>query len=74
MTGYCGYRPLADFTKLHRESLIELLDLDDPIELPSYSTFQAKINMKYPTLNHLKWYIHLHLGICKVMLLGLYNW
>jgi hypothetical protein len=29
-------RPLADFTKVHRESLIELLDMDDPIEFPSY--------------------------------------
>ncbi|MFB2920915.1 hypothetical protein [Aerosakkonema funiforme] len=24
MTGYWGYRPLEDFTKVHRESLIEL--------------------------------------------------
>ncbi|MEG4806409.1 ISAs1 family transposase [Microcoleus sp. F8-D1] len=40
MTGYWGYRPLADFTKVHRESLIELLDLDATIEFPSYSTFR----------------------------------
>ena len=43
MTGYWGYRPLADLTKVHRESLIELLDLDDPIEFRSYSTFRRVI-------------------------------
>jgi hypothetical protein len=29
MTGYWGYRPLEDFTRVHRQSLIELLNLVD---------------------------------------------
>ncbi len=40
MTGYWGYRPLEDFTRVHRHSLIELLDLDMTIKFPSYSTFR----------------------------------
>lgn len=40
MTGYWGYRPLEDFTKIHRQSLIELLNLDQTIKFPSYSTFR----------------------------------
>ena len=40
MTGYWGYRPLEDFTKIHRQSLIELLNLEQTIKLPSYSTFR----------------------------------
>lgn len=46
MTGYWGYRPLADFTKVHRESLIELFDLDAPIEFPSYSTFRRVLKTR----------------------------
>jgi len=40
MTGYWGDRPLADFTVIHRSSLIELLDLYEASEFPSYSTFR----------------------------------
>ncbi|MEP0772209.1 transposase family protein, partial [Trichocoleus sp. ST-U1] len=40
MTGYWGYRPLEDFTRVHRHSLIELLDLDRTSKFPSYSTFR----------------------------------
>lgn len=40
MTGYWGYRPLEDFTVVHRQSLIELLNLEDTIKFPSYSTFR----------------------------------
>ncbi|MHC5769496.1 MAG: transposase family protein [Nostoc sp.] len=40
MTGYWGYRPLEDFTRVHRQSLIELLNLDVTINFPSYSTFR----------------------------------
>lgn len=40
MTGYWGYRPLADFTVVHRQSLIERLNLDVTINFPSYSTFR----------------------------------
>ncbi|MBE9107115.1 transposase family protein [Nostoc cf. edaphicum LEGE 07299] len=37
MTGYWGYRPLEYFTRIHRQSLIELLNLDVTINFPSYS-------------------------------------
>jgi hypothetical protein len=40
MTGYWGYRPLEDFTRVHRQNLIELLELPEQIKLPSYSTFR----------------------------------
>jgi hypothetical protein len=40
MTGYWGYRPLEDFTIVHRESLIEKLNLDRARKFPSYSTFR----------------------------------
>lgn len=40
MTGYWGYRPLEDFCTVHRQSLIELLDLEPSIKFPSYSTFR----------------------------------
>lgn len=40
MTGYWGYRPLADFTQTHRQTLIELLSLPEDVQLPSYSTFR----------------------------------
>ncbi|MHC5827554.1 MAG: hypothetical protein ACYT04_69660, partial [Nostoc sp.] len=40
MTGYWGYRPLEDFTKIHRLGLIELLNLDETIKFLSYSTLR----------------------------------
>ena len=40
MTGYWGYRPLEDFTRVHRQTLIEMLELTPDIKLPSYSTFR----------------------------------
>lgn len=40
MTGYWGYRPLEDFTRVHRQNLIELLNLPDTVNFPSYSTFR----------------------------------
>ena len=40
MTGYWGYRPLEDFTVVHRQKLIELLCLEPKINFPSYSTFR----------------------------------
>ena len=40
MTGYWGYRPLEDFTRVHRQNLIETLNLSDDIKFPSYSTFR----------------------------------
>jgi hypothetical protein len=43
MTGYWGYRPLADFTVTHRERLIELLNLEETTKFPSYSTFRRVI-------------------------------
>ena len=43
MTGYWGYRPLEDFTVVHRQKLIELLGLEDSIKFPSYSTFRRVI-------------------------------
>lgn len=40
MTGYWGYRPLEDFTNVHRQSLIQMLELTPDIKFPSYSTFR----------------------------------
>ncbi|BAY36247.1 transposase [Nostoc sp. NIES-2111] len=40
MTGYWGYRPLEDFTVVHRQKLIELLCLEPTVKFPSYSTFR----------------------------------
>jgi hypothetical protein len=40
MTGYWGYRPLSDFTVVHRKKLLELLELESNIKFPSYSTFR----------------------------------
>lgn len=40
MTGYWGYRPLEDFTLVHRQNLIELLDVPTNTKFPSYSTFR----------------------------------
>ncbi|MBD2744532.1 transposase family protein [Coleofasciculus sp. FACHB-1120] len=38
MNGYWGYRLLEDFTVVHRQRLIQLLNLEDTIKFPSYST------------------------------------
>jgi hypothetical protein len=43
MTGYWGYRPLEDFTVIHRHKLIELLNFKDTTKFPSYSTFRRVI-------------------------------
>jgi predicted transposase YbfD/YdcC len=40
LCGYVGYRPLADFAKLHQEQLEELLELPATKSTPSYSTFR----------------------------------
>lgn len=40
MTGYWGYRPLEDFTVVHKQSLIEKLNLEVTTNFPSYSTFR----------------------------------
>jgi predicted transposase YbfD/YdcC len=40
LCGYMGYRPLADFAKLHKEQLEELLELPPAKSTPSYSTFR----------------------------------
>lgn len=40
ITGYWGYRPLEDFTVVHRQKLIELLCLEPTVKFPSYSTFR----------------------------------
>jgi hypothetical protein len=38
--GYQGYRPLADFSQQHWQSLCELLELPADTRIPSYSTFR----------------------------------
>jgi hypothetical protein len=38
--GYRGYRPLADFVRVHEGSLRNLLSLGDDQPMPSYSTFR----------------------------------
>ena len=40
LCGFIGYRPLADFAKLHQEQLEELLELPPASSTPSYSTFR----------------------------------
>jgi DDE_Tnp_1-associated len=39
-TGYWGYKPLVDFTKNHRSTLIKLFNLPPDIRFPSDSTFR----------------------------------
>jgi predicted transposase YbfD/YdcC len=43
-TGYWGYKPLVDFTKNHRATLIKLFDLPSDIRFPSHSTFRNIIH------------------------------
>ena len=51
MVGYWGYRPLEDFTRVHRKSLIELLELSPETEFPSYSTFRrVLLNLDFQPL------------------------
>lgn len=40
LCGYRGYRPLADFSHQHWQSLSELLELPANTRIPSYSTFR----------------------------------
>lgn len=40
LCGYRGYRPLADFTQQHWQTLCELLELPSHTRIPSYSTFR----------------------------------
>jgi hypothetical protein len=40
LCGYRGYRPLADFSHQHWQSLCELLELPSDTPIPSYSTFR----------------------------------
>lgn len=40
LCGYRGYRPLADFSQNHWQSLCELLELPANTRIPSYSTFR----------------------------------
>ena len=42
-TGYWGYKPLVDFTKNHRSTLIKLFNLPPDICFPSDSTFRSII-------------------------------
>jgi DDE_Tnp_1-associated len=42
-TGYWGYKPLVDFTKNHRATLIKLFNLPRDIRFPSDSTFRQII-------------------------------
>ncbi|MCC3464405.1 MAG: ISAs1 family transposase [Microcoleus sp. PH2017_11_PCY_U_A] len=39
-TGYWGYKPLVEFTKNHRKTLIKLFNLPSDIQFPSDSTFR----------------------------------
>ena len=54
MTGYWGYRPLEDFTNLHKQSLIDLLGLSPSTEFPSYSTFRRVLLKPIPVNEILK--------------------
>jgi hypothetical protein len=38
-TGYWGYKPLVDFTKNHRATLIKLFNLSQDIRFPSTQLF-----------------------------------
>jgi hypothetical protein len=42
--GYWGYKPLVEFTKNHRSTLIKILDLPPDIRFPSNSTFRNIIH------------------------------
>jgi predicted transposase YbfD/YdcC len=39
-TGYWGYKPLVDFTKNHRQTLLKLFNLPEDTRFPSDSTFR----------------------------------
>ncbi|MBW4523099.1 MAG: ISAs1 family transposase [Scytolyngbya sp. HA4215-MV1] len=39
LCGYRGYRPLADFSQQHWDTVCELLELPENTRIPSYSTF-----------------------------------
>ena len=43
-TGYWGYKPLVEFTKNHRKTLIKLFNLPSNIRFPSDSTFRNIIH------------------------------
>jgi hypothetical protein len=45
LCGYIGYRPLADFAKLHQEQLEELLELPAAKSTPSSSTFRRIVRL-----------------------------
>lgn len=40
LCGYRGYRPLADFSQYHWQTLCQLLELPSSTRIPSYSTFR----------------------------------
>lgn len=40
LCGYRGYRPLADFSQQHWQTLRELLEMPTTTRIPSYSTFR----------------------------------
>lgn len=44
LCGYRGYRPLADFSQQHWQSLGELLELPVNTRIPSYSTFRRVLH------------------------------
>jgi predicted transposase YbfD/YdcC len=49
LCGYIGYRPLADFAKLHQAQLEELLELQPAKSTPSHSTFRRVMIAVEPT-------------------------
>jgi predicted transposase YbfD/YdcC len=48
LSGYAGYRPLADFCVQHQSSLRALLSLPDSQAMPSYSTFRRSFQSVAP--------------------------
>lgn len=48
LSGYVGYRPLADFSCKHRELLWALFGLPETMSTPSYSTFRRTIQAVEP--------------------------
>jgi hypothetical protein len=40
LCGYRGYRPLADFSQQHWQTLCDLVDLPETTRIPSYSTYR----------------------------------
>ena len=65
-TGYWGYKPLVEFTKNHRKTLIKLFNLPSDTRFPSDSTFRNIIqSLDFEILDLLQKKYVLSLKVCS---------